>query len=516
MYIVVAVVGLASFYTASGARLANSTRSVAAVEVHDGHSPRHPRWMYKNDCWKKRPLALVQQARQEFEEHLASQEAIPGAGMNPDEITPFQTVLKDGFFKAACVKDHMLYYGDKFGKHKFDYSEGAVSNTSIVRYDELVKKQDREPMSPDVCFSFCRTVPNMTFFGIQNGRNCYCVPFFKPMAGDSSQCDANCEGDTSQLCGSKTKSTLWEMHMCANTVKDLEYSLQLAKNNFMFMRAGGMQLEQVEEGIQKSAEGLQMLFGEMMGDTVASNLMQEAKVWAGNMSAAIKQAQDFGDKFDESIKAAEEILSTAKGGLDFETTTAAEDVMEKLGDETHIAEQHAFKIRDMMLGTMPDMQNKTEDVEDQFYKVMYFVNKKHDGLPTTCGGDLSTHVLGGTMEGCAQACALGEGHEDCVGFNYMPNPITGGVCFLFSKLDSVMYYTGCDKKVEKNGTNSTAGRKSAFLAKEVSESSRYTPEEYQCYVKFSRFDGTTLEPDPSGKCKQCLTSATKNAKCLPV
>merc|ERR1719316_1800921 len=99
-----------------------------------------------------------------------------------EAVTPFQEVMKDGFYEVDCVKDYMHEQGDKAG-------------VSIVHYSMVVKTEDQEPMTPDVCFKFCRTVPDMIFFGLSLGRDCYCAPYFKAMAGDSSDCDAVCEGD---------------------------------------------------------------------------------------------------------------------------------------------------------------------------------------------------------------------------------------------------------------------------------------------------------------------------------
>merc|ERR1719291_33470 len=149
-----------------------------------------PVMTYKSDCWKKRPVsaALLQK---------------PGAGINA--FKPFETVEKDGYFPTACVQDFMYAHGDKFGDNRHEYTLGAVSNVSIVHYEAHVPKEDRKEMTQKVCFEFCRTVPEMLFFGIVNGRNCYCAPYFKPMAGDSSHCDATCEGAPGAMCGGKTR-----------------------------------------------------------------------------------------------------------------------------------------------------------------------------------------------------------------------------------------------------------------------------------------------------------------------
>merc|ERR1719345_636332 len=144
---------------------------------------------------------------------------VPGAGV--DAFKPFKTVLKDGFLEVDCVKDYMYYRGDKFGDNKHDYKLGPVSDVSIVHYAAHVKKEDQVEMTQKVCFEFCRTVPNMGFFGIVNGRGCYCTPYFKPMESDSSQCDAVCEGENTLMCGGKSKSSVFAMHMCASTGADL-------------------------------------------------------------------------------------------------------------------------------------------------------------------------------------------------------------------------------------------------------------------------------------------------------
>jgi len=147
---------------------------------------------------------------------MLQEDNVPGAGIaGIKTFKPFQTILKDGFRQVDCVKDQMYSDGDKFGDNKYDYK--ASSKVSIVHYDAHVAKEDREEMTQKVCFKFCRTVPNMGFFGLTNGRHCYCAPYYKAMASDSSQCDATCPGDSTLMCGGKSKSSIFTMHMCAST-----------------------------------------------------------------------------------------------------------------------------------------------------------------------------------------------------------------------------------------------------------------------------------------------------------
>merc|ERR1719218_276188 len=164
---------------------ANAAMGMEAQEEHIVSMPMH---QFREDCGSETHLRFSPDAPA-FLQH----DNVPGAGI--DKFKPFKTVLKDGFLEVDCVKDYMYYRGDKFGDNKHDYKLGPVSNVSIVHYDAHVAKEDQQEMTQKVCFEFCRTVPNMGFFGIVNGRGCYCTPYFQPMASDSTQCDAVCEGE---------------------------------------------------------------------------------------------------------------------------------------------------------------------------------------------------------------------------------------------------------------------------------------------------------------------------------
>merc|ERR1719169_375819 len=189
---------------------------------------------FVDDCGTQSSLRIAPGAASLLQQHN-----VPGAGI--DKFKPFETVLKDGYMLTDCRKDYMYYRGDKFGDNKHDYKLGPVSDVSIVHYDAFVAKEDRQEMTPNVCFEFCRTVPNMGFFGIVNGRGCYCTPYFKPMESDSSQCDSVCEGDATVMCGGKSKSTVFAMHMCASTEDDLGTSTGKASSMKSSMQAKSKQ-----------------------------------------------------------------------------------------------------------------------------------------------------------------------------------------------------------------------------------------------------------------------------------
>eukprot|EP00419_Tripos_fusus_P085722 CAMPEP_0172864640 /NCGR_PEP_ID=MMETSP1075-20121228/80913_1 /TAXON_ID=2916 /ORGANISM="Ceratium fusus, Strain PA161109" /LENGTH=96 /DNA_ID=CAMNT_0013713579 /DNA_START=9 /DNA_END=296 /DNA_ORIENTATION=- len=95
------------------------------------------------------------------------------------------------------------------------------------------------------------------------------------------------------------------------------------------------------------------------------------------------------------------------------------------------------------------------------------------------------------MDDCAAACDSEIG--DCVGFSYFAHK-KSGLCLLLGKFKSVTYYSGCKKERKLIQTRQNLGHRAA--------------EGTKCMAKFSLFEGTTLKPDPSGRCKQCMGKAS--------
>merc|ERR1719160_1901844 len=160
-----------------------------------------------------------------------------------------------------CVLDQMFLSGDKFGANKHDYKLADTTNVSIVHYNDHVAKEDRVKMDQKICFEFCRTVPDMLFFGITNGRECYCEPFYNMMAGDSSECDATCEGDPSMMCGGTTKSSIFSMHFCDSTGEDLGKAKDKATDMAGEMKEKVKKAMDIAETMTESGNKNQKTFG---------------------------------------------------------------------------------------------------------------------------------------------------------------------------------------------------------------------------------------------------------------
>eukprot|EP00929_Paragymnodinium_shiwhaense_P116018 TRINITY_DN8525_c0_g1_i1.p2 TRINITY_DN8525_c0_g1~~TRINITY_DN8525_c0_g1_i1.p2 ORF type:complete len:201 (+),score=53.15 TRINITY_DN8525_c0_g1_i1:71-673(+) len=97
---------------------------------------------------------------------------------------------------------------------------GCVYDTQIDQrrwYHDSVAKEDRQPMTVELCYDFCVNVTGVQYFGLKRGEECYCTPFFHNTdKGAHGQCDQPCAGDDSVTCGGVEMVDIYEMHDCNN------------------------------------------------------------------------------------------------------------------------------------------------------------------------------------------------------------------------------------------------------------------------------------------------------------
>jgi len=451
-----------------------ASASAGFLDAQHEHIVSMPMHQFKQDCGTETSLHFNPDGPA-FLQH----DNVPGAGV--DKFTPFKTVLKDGFLEVDCVKDYMYYRGDKFGDNKHDYKLEAVSGVSIVHYDAFVAREDRQEMSQTVCFEFCRTVPNMGFFGVVNGRGCYCTPYYKRMESDSSMCDSTCEGAPTTMCGGKSKSTVFAMHMCASTGADVKASASKASALKSAMDAKVTAAKGLSTSMQTNAVALQKSFG-AVGDSAATGLMQDAKVFAGTLQHTAEDA----DAAAKALGALATAGNALTGFSDPAVVTKAERNMEATEEALEAAEVATTKL-DRVVALASPSPDKA-GAAAQYYSVMYFVDKQFKDVPSTCGGDADGKpIVGESKDGCASACDANI--HSCVGFQYFDKQ---KLCFLFSKLKSASYYTGCG---------------ASFLQ------TKAAPFGAGCYGKLSKFEGTSLKPDASGKTDFGLKKLNKADRC---
>jgi len=450
-----------------------------------------PMFTYKQDCTSKHRASLLAQQQAKGE--------IPGAGI--DKFTPYASVYKDGFYQVECVKDLLLESGDKFGDGKYRYTLGDISNVSIVHYADTVPKEDQEPMSPEVCFKFCRTVPDMGYFGIHNGRDCYCTLYYKAMESDSTDCDAVCEGSPTQICGGKVKSSIFGMHECADTaetVSEAKSKLEGMKGSLHDVIAS---LNASSTDLQHTGEGIQGLAGQIFGDPWMANVMQGVKVYAGVLEHAAEDGVKAAMALNDAVAGLEQVKDDDFSS--FDGVKAADDAVEVAEKTIAMVEEKTEELELLLGQANPTYGDEAEKAKEQYVPIMYFVDKAL--LNSVCTGDgkmIGNPYIVQNENGCAHHCNS-KIHE-CVG--YMMTPVAhmpdSKLCFLFEKFESVQTYSGCIGR-DLTGGNFLQAR----AAKQDPEPIVITK------VKFSKFDGATLKPDPSGKCDICLKKWTDRTQC---
>merc|ERR1719253_1160043 len=425
----------------------------------------------------------------------------PGAGLG--EITPFEKVYKDGFYEVDCVKDSLREFGDKFGNGKQSYNMGNTANVSIIHYTETVPKEDQEEMSHEVCFNFCRTVPDMLFFGIHNGRDCYCEPYFDAMESDSSECDSTCEGSPTQMCGGKVKSSIFGMHSCMNKFEKMSDISDKVEDVFSDLTGKIDDLEDVERRLQGLSSFVQDIAGQF-GDPAASNLMQESKVFAGEIEKFIKDEV-------KVVRAMMEAKGDAKAlkGKDltkFENAAKADAAIKDM-EESLAAGEDSAKAAEKLLKLASPQNEDAKGRSKQYYGLMYFAGDKSlADAPTTCNGDMVNKPMALLSEDeCAAACD--DAFQSCVAYSYYP----GQVCVMFSYLKTATVYEGC--KSSKSDLKQVG-----FLQKQQESRPDMT---LTCKLKLSSYEGTNISPESdrakAGKCPNCLKELTKRTKCpLPM
>merc|ERR1719311_850490 len=140
-------------------------------------------------------------------------------------------------------------------------------------------------------------------------------------------------------------SSIFAMHLCANTAEVLEDAVAKAADlsEDLADAAGGA--AKAAEGMQSAADELQAMFGKA-GDPTASNLLQSAKVFAGELQHA-------GEAASAAEKALAEVKATAEPlkGADMEDAAKvreAEDATDDLEDSVAAAEaavEHAAALQ---------------------------------------------------------------------------------------------------------------------------------------------------------------------------
>lgn len=219
--------------------------------------------------------------------------ATPGFGLDIAKSVT-NASHSDGYFLAGCFTDDNVIHADKHGTGHLMFE--PESPISIVWYKDGVDRPKWEPMSPKVCFNFCRTVKDAQFFGLFRGDQCYCAPYYVQTEGDMSTCDMPCEGDSSTTCGGSSKQNLYEMHTCDKDLADIVSQSQAQCQTVVTeLRDRYLLAQPLLLGVDK-----QLQVAELAG-VIRESLQEIARGWADNVrnaQLALNKAQEACDELN--------------------------------------------------------------------------------------------------------------------------------------------------------------------------------------------------------------------------
>lgn len=381
-----------------------------------------------------------------------------------DGVEPFVSVFKDGYFLTGCVADAMFLYGDKYGDNKFQYKDPSGTGVGILLYDQMVLKDEQVAMSPEVCFDFCRTMPDMVYFGLIYGRDCYCTPYWKPSAEGAGACDLPCAGSASEMCGGDSKSSMYEMHLCADTANDLQAASESTGHVLQYFFENADQLKFYDKECLKSGQKLMSVAG-AGGDPVAADLGMMANKASG-IAAKLLVDGTCTDAYSELLATYNEAQSTKD--LDFSNAAdleKADTAIQKMKELSPIVQGCAKKAEEFNVKTYPwfveyaeslssddpggwwDDHLKATSEATQLYKPLAFVIESTTPAKlSTCGGEVIGQPMLMHYQECAEACDMTVYPDSCVGFQHFGFGSSGSekeLCFMFKSFKSMATWT-CD------------------------------------------------------------------------
>jgi len=374
-----------------------------------------------------------------------------------EEVDPFVKVFKDGYSAVGCFKDQMHEFGDLYGDNKDQYREHNL-NVSIVKYKEIVLREKQVAMSPKICYEFCRTVPNMVFFGITDGRDCYCMPFYHKGASGSDNCDMSCPGDPTIMCGGAEKSSIFEMHMCADTAGDLLYNAVKVEVELVYFYDTAFMTDKLAHWLEDAAKILKKVAGSV-GDMGATALAQEALLEAASLfdpntgwGVCRPQYAMLLGLYDEAKPLYDADFSFAKNLQKAEDTMFMfENLRKKLHQCATDAEVPILAVYPFYYGFMAsldekELQEKTDGYIDGsvgFYPAIYMMNQIAPEEMSSCKGELLGRPKPIPFSSCAEACDQITQPVRCAGFQYfqfMDGDTQYPLCYLFSEMEEVRTY----------------------------------------------------------------------------
>merc|ERR1719313_2753034 len=293
-------------------------------------------------------------------------------------------------------------------------------------------------MTAAVCFEFCRTMPDMQFFGLIYGRECYCEHYYKKTTGEGV-CDLPCEGGGG-VCGGKQLSSIYQMHACAGGLAtDMADLSSEVDTTIDTLTTAHDDVDAIGAAMQSSAEKL-----ESYAEGCASSLNQAAKVAAGPLIHAADDCLELSEEMSTASGDYDGLGLSLTGTLSFDDRKAVEEYMEKAKSQIDAAEQAIAAAKELADESSPDVA----EYDPTFVPVMRQITPEMAPKMSVCNGEMTgLPKVGLSLLECADACDMEapKASEDyCMYYQYFEFPgEEQPLCFLFTDITEVTTFN-CD------------------------------------------------------------------------
>lgn len=347
------------------------------------------------------------------------------SGCRGDAGEGYERGIADGYLYVGCLRDAL-----------------HASANATVTYEKALDREQRVPITPRVCFDFCRTMPGMQFFLLTQGRSCYCAPYYKRAPGEGV-CTLGCEGNPHLTCGGKEMMDIYAMHACHDASEKLTEAIDTAGDVRTQTETDAQLAATLAEAMEVTADALYPI-AVNSGAADTTSYCQEAKEFSGELKHAGEAATAAAELLGTRAAAAGQITGDfASREVKYDAELAIRE-LRALGKE---AKDGADALRPLLTAASRGADALDESAARLFIPVATAYELWSDSAAprgeTVCAGELvADPIIGVTKTECAEACEdMRIRGEECVAFQYykleeaLPAAQYPSLCVLLGSVD---------------------------------------------------------------------------------
>lgn len=317
------------------------------------------------------------------------------------------------------------------------------------------------------------------------------------------------------MCGNQKKSTIWEMHLCADTAQDLEEAMTAAKEALDFFFEQAVLTVDLGKKLTAAGAGLEKTGG-LAGSPTAADMGMKAK----QSTKPLTQGYQVGYKTYNKLLAAYKIGEGLKTEdfTDAKKTTEAEHATAKMkeltgpllgeGQSLYSAAKLAYPGLASLLGDEPANGDGaavalSQDMPFDYRVASYAFDPSFPAGLSACKGEIiGSPIFGLDVTDCGKVCSGTSYPTKCIGFSHYQVD-DGALCFMLADVSELMTFSCPESPKEcvpaANAAADACSPSAACYVKMSEISTGYKPKAdawkktSRCFAEPAKKDHTTFE-----------------------